>query len=140
MRKTHSTSFYVLDTESSGFREHGGYNEPIQIVAVLYKDGKEAKRKPYSRYFLPNTPITDSAYKTHRLDVKKLKELGAQRITRADIDILVNFLNEEPDYPIVAHWAKYDREDVLKPVFEYFDKEDKFPSISRWACTIELAK
>ena len=36
----HWKNFWVLDTETTGFPEHGGRNEPIQITAQLYRDGK----------------------------------------------------------------------------------------------------
>ena len=40
MEKSHMVSFYALDTETSGFDHH----EPLQIGAVLFKEGKPAKQ------------------------------------------------------------------------------------------------
>jgi len=41
VKKNHCKNFIVVDTETDGFPKDGGTNEPIQIVALLYKDGKE---------------------------------------------------------------------------------------------------
>lgn len=41
--KKQAAKFYVLDTETTGFRRHGGSNELIQEVAMLYQQGKEAE-------------------------------------------------------------------------------------------------
>ena len=46
-----------------------------------------------------------------------LRKKKAKEFTLAWMRILANFLNIEPDYPIVAHYAKYDRDVVLKKAF-----------------------
>ena len=42
----------MLETETTGFKRHAGIDEPVQIVAILYKDGRESQRRCYKRYFL----------------------------------------------------------------------------------------
>ena len=41
--------------------------------------------------------------------------------------MLVNFLNQYPELPIVAHNMTYDRDDVLRPVFKKLDIEKLMP-------------
>ena len=45
-------------------------------------------------------------------------------ISKGQVEILLNFLNERKDLPIVAHYVKYDRDDVLKPAFERLGMKD----------------
>ena len=71
------SNFYTLDTETDGFFWDGGKNTPIQIVATMYREGQECEDEFYSKYFLPRGKITDSAHKTHKLTVEKLKAKGA---------------------------------------------------------------
>ena len=84
----------------------------------MYTNGKESARYRYKKYFLPKGKITTSAFNTHGYTIDMLKEKGAKMFTNGDSQKLVNFLNIEKDYPIVAHFAKYDKEDVLKPAFK----------------------
>ena len=109
-KKQHGKNFYVLDTETSGFKSHGGTDEPIQIVILLYLDGKESARHRYREYFLPKGDMTTSAFKTHGLTKDALEEKGAKEITRSDMERINNFLHEEVGLPIVAHCARYDRD------------------------------
>ena len=39
-------------------------------------------------------------------------------MTAADLKELMRFLNRESSLPIVAHYAKYDKDEVLKPAFK----------------------
>lgn len=50
---------------------------------------------------------------------------------------LKNFLNKEKTFPVVAHYAKYDRDDVLKPAFDKVGVATI--SSERWKCTKEMA-
>ena len=81
----YSKNFYVLDTETSGFV----HNEPIQVSAIRYEDGKPAAR--HNQYFMPKKEITDSAYRTHGLDELELYEKGAKRPSKGKFEILINF-------------------------------------------------
>ena len=51
----------------------------------------------------------------------------------------MNYLNIHKDLPIVAHWAKYDRDKVLYRAFEKVGNLDKLPPKERWRCTYDLA-
>jgi len=126
-----------LDTETTGFPRHGSTNEPVQIAAILFKNGQE--NKTYCRYFMPEAKITKSAKDTHGLSKEKLEEKGATSFTKGESERLMNFLNEHKEWPIVAHYAKYDREDVLRPAFEKAGTRKIFPSDGRWRCTFEMA-
>ena len=53
--------------------------------------------------------------------------------------MLVSFLNEHPDIPIVAFNAKYDRDEVLGPAFARVGSLKKFPVAGRWRCTLKLS-
>ena len=107
-----------MDTETTGFKKHGGTNEPIQIVALYYKNGEEVKTFRYKKYFLPEQSITESAYKTHGLNMETLKEKGAVKLTPGQAMQLAHFFHVEKDLPIVAHYAKYNRDEVINPVFK----------------------
>ena len=61
-------------------------------------------------------------------------------MTYLDAKELVRFLNKESSFPIVAHNVKYDRDEVLKPVFKRLGLPKILPHNGRWVCTIELAK
>ena len=39
----------------------------------------------------------------------------------------------------MAHNAKYDREEVLRPVYKKFGMLDSLPNEKRWTCTMMLA-
>ena len=66
--------------------------------------------------------------------------MGAKIITRDDAKELVSFLNKERSFPIIAHFVKFDRDDVLKPAFRRLGLKDALPHNGRWICTYELAK
>jgi len=70
-----------LDTETSGFPRDGGSNEPVQIVALLYKNGLDSKKGTYKEYFIPNGEITQSALDTHGLSKDILKKNGAREFS-----------------------------------------------------------
>ena len=93
----------------------------------------------YHRYFLPKGKITKSALDTHKLTLEKLKEKNAKEYTREDSQELAEFLNREPNLPIVAHNVRYDRDSVLKPAFEKVGDLKNMPRDTRWVCTIKLA-
>ena len=61
-------------------------------------------------------------------------------MTKGACEILVNFLNQYPNLPIVAHNMTYDRDDVLRPVFKKLDIEKLMPKEQRWKCTVEMSK
>lgn len=52
---------------------------------------------------------------------------------------MVAFLNERKDLPIVAHSAKYDRDEVLGPAFDRVENIRNLPDSSRWRCTYSLS-
>ena len=52
---------------------------------------------------------------------------------------MVNFLNVKEDLPIVAHVARFDRDDVLAKAFEDLKMYDKMPKKERWRCTFEYS-
>ena len=79
--KNHDKNYYVLDTESSGFKKHGGNDEAIQIVALLFRNGKESKNESFKSYFLPKGIITESAKKTHHLTKAILGKKGAKVVS-----------------------------------------------------------
>ena len=133
-RRSDAKNFFVLDTETSGFVRGGGRNEPIQVAAIMYKKGKEAG-PPFNEMYRPRGRITRSAKETHGITMSTLKEKS--HFTRGGAERLVNFLNREKHYPIVAHYAKYDREDVLKPAMEKVGT--KMVSDKRWLCTRDMA-
>ena len=60
-------NFYVLDTETNGFK----YNEPVQIAAVRFENGEQ--KDSYIEYFMPKEPFSKSAKDTTGLSKKKLK-------------------------------------------------------------------
>ena len=76
----------------------------------MYRDGQESNNEVYNKYFLPNGKITESALKTHGLDIDTLKQKGAKRFTLDDCQELVGFLNKERGFPIVAHNLEYDKD------------------------------
>ena len=61
------TNFYVLDTETSGLTKDGGKNEPIQIVALLYRNGIRSEYERYNKYFIPQSKMTWQSIATHGL-------------------------------------------------------------------------
>ena len=69
-------NFYVLDTETNGFR----YNEPVQIAAVRFENGEQ--KDSYIEYFMPKEPFSKSAKDTTGLSKKKLKEMGAKMFSK----------------------------------------------------------
>ena len=128
-----------MDTETSGFLKDGGENEPIQIVALLYKNGLDMSNNVYTGYFLPKGNITKDAFKTHGMSLDSLKERRATEFTNGKSRVLANFLNREKDFPIIAHNVRYDRDQVLKPAFKKVGNLEGMPSDDRWVCTIKLA-
>ena len=69
-------NFYVLDTETNGFK----YNEPVQIAAVRFENGEQ--KASYREYFMPKEPLSKSAKDTNGLSKKKLKEMGAKMFSK----------------------------------------------------------
>ena len=126
-----SRNFYALDTETNGF----SYYEPIEIAALRFEDGEQVGI--HSQYFLPENEITRKSRKVHGLTRKKLRERGAKRISKDYCEALMRFLNEHQDWPIVAHYAKHDRDMVLKPAFKKLGMEDMEALDARWICAQE---
>ena len=91
----HAKNFYMLDTETSGFIKHGAKNEPIQIVALLYRNGIESQKESFQRYYMPRGIISESALNTHGLSKEILEEKGAHEFTLGQSQLLANFLNIE---------------------------------------------
>ena len=52
---------------------------------------------------------------------------------------MASFLNEHKDLPIVAHSAKYDRDEVLGPSYDQVGNRKNLPDAMRWRCTYELS-
>ena len=96
-------------------------------------------KKQYDQYFLPEHRITASATLVNGLTTEKLQSLGAHHWTKGKSDILAAFLNERKDLPIVAHSAKYDRDEVLGPAYDRVGNIKNLPDSSRWRCTFELS-
>ena len=131
-------NFYVLDTETNGFPIHGGTDEPIQVVALLYRYGEIVRE--YQEYFLPEVEVTDNAQEVNGWTKESLKERGAKKFSLGASKILTNFLNEFPKLKIVAHNVKYDRDDVLEKAYERVGNKEGMPSSDRWECTIEISR
>ena len=132
--RSNAKNFIVLDTETSGFPRDGGGNEPIQIAAIIFKKGKETKSH-FNEIYQIEGKITKSAQRVHGLTKKMLKD--KLLFSKGAAERLKNFLNKEKTFPIIAHFAKYDRDDVLKPAFNRVDVtpiDDK-----RWKCTRDMA-
>ena len=87
VEKNYAKNFYVLDTETNGFET----NEPIQISAVRFENGKEVDA--HNKYLMPKSSVTDSARKTHGFEKKDLFKMKAARFTKGYSEILMNFLN-----------------------------------------------
>ena len=88
---------------------------------------------------MPEHKFTRDAKKVNNLDKKKLKEMKAEEFTKGKSNILMNYLNTHKDLPIVAHYAKYDRDKVLYRAFKKVGNLDKLPPKERWRCTFDLA-
>ena len=73
VKKNHGKNFWVLDTETSGFKDDGGTDEPIQIVALLYKDGQLCERHKFKEYYNPEVDMTKEAMAITGLDLLELK-------------------------------------------------------------------
>ena len=129
-----SRNFYVLDTETNGF----SFYEPIEIAALRFEEGEQVGI--HSQYFLPENEITRASRKIHGLTRKKLHARGARRISEGDCRALMRFLNEHQDWPIVAHYAKHDRDQVLMPAFKKAGIVDKMPDKGRWRCTLNMSE
>ena len=65
--------------------------------------------------------------------------MGAKEFSLAASDRLMNFLNEHKDLPIVAHYAKHDREQCLKPAFKKVGNNKLLAEDKRWMCTYEMS-
>ena len=128
------TNFYAIDTETTGF----SHNHPLQIAAILILDGKPKARNV--QYIKTNLPIQEDAYRIHGLTKDYLQGMGAVEWSKGCSDVLVNFLNMYPDFPIVAHGVDYDLDTVLRPAFERVGNIARLPKLERWVCTQDLAQ
>ena len=59
---------------------------------------------------MPKREFTQKAEEVNNLSKKKLKEKKAVEFTKGHSNKFMNFLNTHKDLPIVAHYAKYDRD------------------------------
>ena len=84
--------------------------------------------------------MTYESIKIHGKTKKVLNTLGAKAFTKGASQILINFLNEHPDLPIVAHNAEYDRDTVLKGAFDRVDNANSLPPADRWRCTLKMSE
>ena len=134
IEKRYSKNFYVLDTETNGFKD----NEPIQIAALLFENGKQVDK--FNMYYLPENAITKEALEMHGKSRKDLQNMGAKYLTKGGCEMLKNFLNIKPDYPIVTHNVEYDRDKVLRPAFEKLEVGHLMPVDKRWKCTMDMTK
>ena len=66
--------------------------------------------------------------------------MGAKYLTKGGCEMLKNFLNIKPDYPIVTHNVEYDRDKVLRPAFEKLEVGHLMPVDKRWKCTMDMTK
>ena len=73
-----------MDTETNGFT----HNEPIQITAIRYENGKALKNQ-YNHFFVPENKFTKSARKVNVHNKITLKNIGANKFTKEDGDELV---------------------------------------------------
>ena len=119
--------------ETSGFIHY----EPIQIAVVLFLNGIPVKHINW--FFLPTSEITEEAREVHGLNKTQLLQKNAVLWTKGKSEMIVNFLNEHPDFPIVTHGVKHDYLLVLKPAFEKVENLERLPRDDRWLCTIELS-
>ena len=129
VEKMHMKNFYAIDTETTGF----DHNHPIQIAAILFIDGNP--RATINQYLMTAIEIQPSAYGIHGLSKEKLKDLGANAWSKGCSDVLANFLNVHPNFPIVAHNVEYDLDTVLRPAFERVGNMARLPKPERWVCT-----
>ena len=53
---------------------------------------------------------------------------------------LIEFLNQQDQFPIVAFFAGYDRNRVLKPAFKKLGLDDMEKMDGRWICAQERCK
>ena len=121
VEKMHMKNFYAIDTETTGF----DHNHPIQIAAILFVDGKP--RSTYNQYLKTYKEIQPGAYGIHGLSKDKLQDLGALEWSYGRSNVLANFLDVHPDFPIVAHNVQYDLDTVLRPAFERVDNTARLP-------------
>jgi DNA polymerase III epsilon subunit-like protein len=84
---------------------------------------------------LPKQEITSEAEKIHGWTKKKLLKKKAQKFTKGASERLMNFLNLHRELPIVAHNAKHDRDQCLKPAFEKVGNLKNLAEEERWKCT-----
>ena len=89
---------------------------------------------------MPKSVMTYESMKIHGKDRKVLTTLGAKPFTKGASEILINFLNEHPDLPIVAHNVEYDRDTVLKKAFDRVDNVNSLPPAERWRCTLKMSE
>ena len=132
--KTFGRNFYALDTETTGLNK----DELVQVAAVLYQRGKEVKH--HNAYFMPKGKFTQDAININGITKAWLRKIGAEAFSNGASEILLHFLNEHSDLPIVAHGVRHDRDRVLKPAFEKVDNLGQLPMRSRWRCTVAMSK
>ena len=89
---------------------------------------------------MPENKITNLAFGVHGIDQEFLDNKKAKPFTKGMCEILLHFLNQYKEWPIVAHNAAYDRDKVLKKAFEKVGMEEFLPPKDRWRCTLKLAK
>ena len=104
----------------------------------MFQNGQDGKK--HRERFTPRKEITKEAEETHGWSKEKLLNKGYKKFSKVASERLVNFLNEHPDLPIVAHKVKFDRDEVLKPAFKKVENDERLPKKERWRCTLAMAK
>ena len=133
-KKKFAQNFYALDTETTSLK----CPDLIEVAAILYKNG-EAK-KVHKEKYMPRRRITKEAESIHGLSKLILMMLECEYFSKEASDRLSDFLHEEEDLPIVAHWVHFDRDMVLMPAFKKVENDERMPEKTRWRCTYEMAR
>lgn len=128
-----SKNFYAVDVETNGF----DHNEPLQIAIVRYEDGVEADH--VNVYLKAQENSTKSAIDTHGLTKKRLRELNAKKFGKRTAKMLISFLKQHDDLPIVAFFADYERDKVLTPAFQRLGLDDMAALTARWRCAQQMS-
>ena len=125
--------FYVLDFETTDTRKP----EPICLAVLRYKMGKRVDM--FKTYFMPEKDIDEKAEKLHKLSKWRLKDMDAKRFSKDSARLFINFINQYPNIPIVAHAVKFDRDRVLMPALSKVNMQHMMPLKTRWRCTLDLS-
>ena len=89
---------------------------------------------------MPEGEIKEEAIKVHGITYNRLCGAHAQKFSKGKCQILINFLNTNPELPIVCHNVQFDRDKVLKRAFKKVGMANKMPNDDRWRCTMEISE